>query len=84
MFDVNAHIHTPYSFSAFSSIAEALDKAVTEGVKVVGINDFYSTDGYVRFDDNYFDMEKGTKILKIVETEADLKTLRVRSVYDIR
>lgn len=46
MFDVNAHIHTPYSFSAFSSVEEALDKAVEEGMKVVGINDFYSTDGY--------------------------------------
>lgn len=46
MFDVNAHIHTPYSFSAFSSIGEALDKAVAERVPVVGINDFYSTDGY--------------------------------------
>ena len=46
MFDVNAHIHTPYSFSAFSSVEEALDHAAAEGVKVVGINDFYSTDGY--------------------------------------
>lgn len=46
MFDVNAHIHTPYSFSAFSSVEEALDNAVEEGMKVVGINDFYSTDGY--------------------------------------
>ena len=46
MLDVNAHSHTPYSFSAFSSIGEALDKAAEEGVKVVGINDFYSTDGY--------------------------------------
>ena len=46
MLDVNAHLHTPYSFSAFSSIWEALDKAAEEGVKVVGINDFYSTDGY--------------------------------------
>ncbi len=46
MFDVNAHIHTPYSFSAFSSVKEALDHAAAEGVKVVGINDFYSTDGY--------------------------------------
>ena len=46
MLDVNAHLHTPYSFSAFSSIGEALDKAAEEGVKVVGINDFYSTDGY--------------------------------------
>ena len=46
MLDVNAHLHTPYSFSAFSSIGEALDKVAEEGVKVVGINDFYSTDGY--------------------------------------
>ena len=46
MWDVNAHIHTPYSFSAFSSVGEALDHAAEEGVKVVGINDFYSTDGY--------------------------------------
>jgi len=46
MFDVNAHIHTPYSFSAFKSVDEALDHAAAEGVKVVGINDFYSTDGY--------------------------------------
>ena len=44
--DVNAHIHTPYSFSAFQAVDEALDKAAAEGVKVVGINDFYSTDGY--------------------------------------
>ena len=46
MLDVNAHIHTPYSFSAFSSVGEALEHAAEEGVKVVGINDFYSTDGY--------------------------------------
>jgi hypothetical protein len=43
---VNAHLHTPYSFSAFSDVSQALDMAVAEGVKVVGINDFYSTDGY--------------------------------------
>ena len=49
MVDVNAHIHTPYSFSAFSSIGEALDHAAAEGVKVVGINDFYSTDGYAEW-----------------------------------
>jgi len=44
--DVNAHMHTPYSFSAFEGIGQALDKASSEGVKVVGINDFYSLDGY--------------------------------------
>lgn len=47
--DVNAHIHTPYSFSAFGSISEALDKAAAEGVRVVGINDFYSTDGFLEW-----------------------------------
>ena len=44
--DVNAHLHTPYSFSAFESVTQALDLAAGEGVKVVGINDFYSMDGY--------------------------------------
>ena len=43
---VNAHLHTPYSFSAFKDISQALDMAVAEDVKVVGINDFYTTDGY--------------------------------------
>ena len=46
IFDVNAHLHTPYSFSAFTDVAEALDRAAAEGVRVVGINDFYSMDGY--------------------------------------
>ena len=40
VYPVNAHLHTPFSFSAFTSIADALDRAVAEGVKVVGINDF--------------------------------------------
>lgn len=44
--DVNAHLHTPFSFSAFSSVSQALDMAAEEGVRVVGINDFYSLDGY--------------------------------------
>lgn len=46
MIKVNAHLHTPYSFSAFSHLEEALDKAVAEEVKVVGINDFYTAAGY--------------------------------------
>lgn len=45
-FRINAHLHTPYSFSAFNNIDDALDRAVKEGVKVVGINDFYTTEGY--------------------------------------
>lgn len=43
---VNAHLHTPHSFSAFSTLEEALDRAVQEDVKVMGINDFYTTAGY--------------------------------------
>ena len=49
--DVNAHLHTPFSFSAFDSISQALDMAAKEGVKVVGINDFYSQDGYADWND---------------------------------
>lgn len=44
--NVNAHLHTPYSFSAFSDLTQALDMAVNDGVSVVGINDFYTTAGY--------------------------------------
>jgi hypothetical protein len=51
MIKVNAHLHTPNSFSAFDSIGQALDMAVAEDVKVVGINDFYSTAGYQEWAD---------------------------------
>jgi hypothetical protein len=43
---VNAHMHTPYSFSAFESIEQALKMAVSQGVSIVGINDFNTTDGF--------------------------------------
>ena len=33
--DVNGHLHTPYSFSAFTGVTQALDMAAEEGVKVV-------------------------------------------------
>ena len=46
MINVNAHLHTPYSFSAFRDIDEALDRAVAENVRIVGINDFYTANGY--------------------------------------
>ncbi|MDR1525330.1 MAG: hypothetical protein LBS79_08800 [Tannerella sp.] len=48
--NVNAHLHTPYSFSAFENLTDALERAADENVKVVGINDFYSTDGYEEWD----------------------------------
>ncbi|MFO7671271.1 MAG: PHP domain-containing protein [Bacteroidales bacterium] len=46
---VNNHIHTPFSFSAFSSIEEAVKMAASEEVRILGINDFYVTDGYPDF-----------------------------------
>jgi hypothetical protein len=46
---VNNHIHSPFSFSAFSSIGEAVQMAFSENVKILGINDFYVTDGYEEF-----------------------------------
>lgn len=49
--NVNAHLHTPYSFSAFDKLTDALDQAVDEQVKIVGINDFYSMDGYREWHD---------------------------------
>jgi len=45
----NGHIHTPYSFSAFQSVAQAVDLARREGLKALGINDFYSTAGFDEF-----------------------------------
>ncbi len=47
--DINGHIHTPHSFSAFSSIEQAFLMAKKEGVSVLGINDFYTTAGYDEF-----------------------------------
>ncbi len=46
---VNNHIHTPYSFSAFGSVEEAVRMASAEGIRVLGINDFNVTDGYEEF-----------------------------------
>jgi len=46
---VNGHFHTPFSFSAFTEIEQAFKMAREEGVGVLGINDFYTTDGYAEF-----------------------------------
>ena len=47
--EINGHIHTPHSFSAFSEIEQPFQLAKDEGVSVLGINDFYTTDGYDEF-----------------------------------
>lgn len=52
VFDLNGHIHTPYSFSAFDSIPQVFEMAKREGIKAVGINDFIVTDGHQSFHDD--------------------------------
>ena len=47
--EVNGHIHTPYSFSAFPDLETAFAMAGEEKIDVLGINDFYVTDGYDEF-----------------------------------
>ena len=56
--EANSHIHTPYSFSAFKALDVAFKMAVEEKIAVLGINDFYVTDGYN-------DFHKGCLINKI-------------------
>jgi hypothetical protein len=46
---VNGHLHTPFSFSAFSNIEQIFSMADAEQVDILGINDFYVTDGYSEF-----------------------------------
>ena len=47
--EANGHIHTPYSFSAFTALETAFRMAGEEKIAVLGINDFYVTDGYDAF-----------------------------------
>jgi len=46
---INTHIHSPYSFSSFDSIEQAVLLAKEEGVGVLGINDFNTVDGHGPF-----------------------------------
>lgn len=46
---VNGHLHTPFSFSAFSDIRQIFGMAQQENISVVGINDFFVTEGYEPF-----------------------------------
>lgn len=52
VYEVNGHIHTPYSFSAFSGVNPIFEMAVREDIRILGINDFYTTGGYLEFHDN--------------------------------
>jgi len=47
--EVNGHIHTPYSFSAFDDVNTIFSMAKDENIAMLGINDFFVTDGYGPF-----------------------------------
>jgi hypothetical protein len=47
--EANGHIHTPYSFSAFADLESVFAMAEIEKISLLGINDFYVTDGYPEF-----------------------------------
>ncbi len=63
--EVNAHLHTPYSFSAFQSVPEIFKLAEGEGIEVLGINDFYVSDGYLPF----YNESKISKIFPLFNIE---------------
>ena len=47
--EANSHIHTPYSFSAFTDLESIFEMAKSENLCLLGINDFYVSDGYTAF-----------------------------------
>ncbi len=63
--DINGHIHTPHSFSAFSEISQAFSMAKEEGISILGINDFYTTDGY----DEFAELAVANKIFPLFNIE---------------
>ncbi len=46
---VNTHLHFPPNFSAFATVADAVNTAANEGAKAVGISNFFDQQVYGRF-----------------------------------
>jgi hypothetical protein len=46
---LNAHIHLPPNFSAFTTVTEAVDRAAAQGVRVLGGNNYYDWQVYTPF-----------------------------------
>lgn len=49
MLKTNNSIHTPYHFSSFESISQAVSLAKEQNISILGINDFNTTEGYEEF-----------------------------------
>ena len=50
--NVNGHLHSPYSFCSFDDIPQMFSMAREENVVLLGINDFFTVDGYKEFYQN--------------------------------
>lgn len=46
---VNTHVHVPPNFSAFTTAADVVETARAEGVRAIGISNFYDQQVYDRF-----------------------------------
>ena len=63
--EANAHIHTPYSFSAFKDLEEPFRMAVQEKIEALGINDFNTVKGY----DEFFRLANEYKVFPLFNIE---------------
>ncbi len=73
---VNSHVHTPYSFSAFNSIENIFLQAEKEKVRILGINDFFIADGFREF------YQKGLQEGIFPMFNIEIVALMVREQYD--
>ena len=48
---VNTHVHVPPNFSAYATPSEVIREAVAQGVRALGISNFYDQQVYARFAD---------------------------------
>ena len=63
--EINGHIHTPYSFSAFTDMGTIFSMAKSENIAVLGINDFFVTDGY----DDFYRRSMQNKVFPLFNIE---------------
>lgn len=73
---VNAHLHTPYSFSSLESIPAIFEQALKENVRVLGINDFFMADGFREF------YEEGLKNKIFPMFNIEIVGLMLKEQYD--
>jgi hypothetical protein len=46
---VNSHIHLPPNFSAFQTVAQAIELSAAQGIRVLGVSNYYDYDVYGDF-----------------------------------